>query len=147
MVIFREHPYERSYFVVDLGYGDEPRPFRHVELPIASTDVISARAGNDKLLEPQKRPGLVTYSNLVLTRGLRGVTDLFEWWEQVRNGDDDVHRDVTVALLDEKHQTVWAWRFSQAFPAAYRFSPLDADCSDPVDEVIELAFTRMSVAT
>jgi len=146
MTITRDHAYERSYFTVDLGAGDRPRPFNHVELPVATTDVVTKRAGNDRLLEPEKRPGLVTYSNLVLTRGLRGETDLFEWWEQVRGGEEEVRRNVTVQLLDERRQTVWAWNFTDAFPAAYRFSALDADSSDVVDEVLELAFTRMSVA-
>ena len=146
MTIQRDHAYERSYFSVDLGDGDEQRPFRRVDLPVATTDVVTMRAGNDRVLEPQKRPGLVTYSNLVLARGLRGETDLYDWWEMVRVGDEDVRRNVTVQLLDERRQTVWAWRFSDAFPAAYRFSTLDADSSDVVDEVLELAFTRMAVA-
>ncbi len=145
MSVSRDHAYERSYFVVDLGAGEPPRPFRTVELPVATTAVVTSRAGNDKLLEPQKRPGLVTYTNLVLTRGLRGERDLYEWWEQVCAGDDDVRRNVTVQLNDERRQTVWAWQFTDAFPAAYRFSVLDADSSDAVDEIVELAFTRMSV--
>jgi phage tail-like protein len=145
MTVLRDHAYEGSYFLVELGGGAEPSPFRSVELPVAMTDVVVSRSGNDKVLEPQKRPGLVTYSNLVLRRGLAGRTDLFEWWEQVRSGERDVQRDVTVSLTDERHETVWAWRFTGAFPAAYRFSSLDADSSDLVDEILELAFTRMSI--
>lgn len=147
MTVFRDHPYERSYFQVDLGNGSEPAAFESVVLPVATTDLVSVRSGNDKRLEPNLRPGLVTYSNLVLIRGLRGLTDLVEWWEQVRSGDDNVARDVTVDLLDEQHQRVWTWQFQGAFPAAYRFSPLDATCSDAVDEILELAFTRMSIET
>lgn len=146
MTVIRDHPYERSYFLVDVGDDRGPSPFRLVDLPIATTDVIASRSGSDKVLEPQRRPGLVTYSNLVLTRGLRGTTDLFDWWEQVRSGADDVHRTVTVSLIDERQEVVWTWRFTSAFPAAYRFSQLDAECSDEVDEILELAFTRMSVA-
>jgi len=145
MTVQRDHAYERSYFVVDLGASDEPKPFHNVDLPVATTDVVTTRAGNDKLLEPQKRPGLVTYTNLVLTRGLRGESELYDWWEQVRAGEEEVQRNVTVQLLDERRQAVWTWRFTDAFPAAYRFSPLDADSSDVVDEIVELAFTRMSV--
>jgi phage tail-like protein len=146
MPVVRDHAYERSYFLVDLGGGAEPASFRSVELPVATTDVVESRSGNDKVLETQKRPGLVTYSNLVLTRGLAGRTDLVEWWDQVRSGERDVQRDVTVTLTNERHEPVWAWRFTQAFPAAYRFSALDAAGSDVVDEIIELTFTRMSIA-
>ncbi len=145
MPVVRDHAYERSYFLVDLAGGAEPTSFRSVELPVATTDVVESRSGNDKVLETQKRPGLVTYSNLVLTRGLAGRTDLVEWWEQVRSGERDVQRDVRVTLTDERHEPVWTWRFTQAFPAAYRFSPLDAASSDLVDEILELTFTRMSI--
>lgn len=79
-------------------------------------------------------------------RTSRCETDLFDWWEQVRAGDEYVRRTVTVQPLDERRQTVWAWRFTDAFPAAYRFSPLDADSSDLVGEILELAFTRMAIA-
>lgn len=146
MTVPRDHAYERSYFLVDLGAGDEPRPFHTVDLPVATTDVVTTRSGNAKLPEPERRPGLVTYTNLVLTRGLRGETDLSEWWDQVRAGVDDVRRRVNVQLLDERREPVWTWSFTEAFPAAYRFSQLDADSSDVVDEIIELAFTRMSIA-
>lgn len=141
----RDHAYERSYFLVDLGDGNGAAPFRLVELPVATTDVVVSRSGTDRTVEPQKRPGLVTYSNLALVRGLTGRTDLFEWWEQMRSGSDDVRRSVTVSLTDERHDPVWTWRFTDAFPAAYRFSPLDADSSELVDEVLELTFSRMSI--
>lgn len=145
MALIRDHPYERSYFLVELGTGSKPSPFRSVDLPVATTEVVASRSGDDKALEPEKRPGLVGYTNLVLTRGLTGETDLFDWWEQVRAGEREVHRDVTVSLLDEAHDTVWTWRFTFAFPTVYRFSQLDADSSELVDEVLELAFTRMSI--
>jgi phage tail-like protein len=146
MTVQRDHAYERSYFLVDLGGGDQASPFRAVELPVATTDVVVSRSGTDRTVEPQKRPGLVTYSNLVLVRGLAGGTDLFEWWEEMRAEADDVRRDVTVSLTNERHETVWTWRFTDAFPAVYRFSALDAASSDLVDEVLELTFSRMSIA-
>lgn len=141
----RDHAYERSFFLVDLGDGSDASPFRCVELPIATTDVVVSRSGTDRTVEPQKRPGLVTYSNLVLVRAVAGRTDLYEWWEQVRSGEADVRRNVTVTLTDERHEPVWTWRFSDAFPAVYRFSSLDADSSELVDEVLELTFSRLSI--
>ena len=145
MAVFRDHPYERSYFQVDIGDGSDPLPFELVELPVATTDIVATRSGSDRRLETNLRPGLVSYTNLVLTRGLRGRTELVEWWERVRTGDDEVGRNVTVELLDEQRQRVWSWRFEGAFPAAYYFSPLDASSSEAVDEILELAFTSMSI--
>ena len=145
VTVQRDHAYEGSYFVVDLGGGGDATAFRSVELPVATTDLVVSRSGTDRTVEAQKRPGLVTYTNLVLVRGLAGRTDLFEWWEQMRSGDADVRRNVTVSLTDERREPVWTWRFTDAFPAVYRFSALDADGSDLVDEVLEVAFSRMSI--
>jgi len=145
MPTHRDHAYERSYFTVDLGDGTAAAGFHSIVLPVATTDVVVSRSGSDRTVEPQKRPGLVTYSNLILVRGLAGRTELYEWWDQVRAGEAEVQRDVTVSLTDERHDPVWTWRFTDAFPAAYRFSPLDADSSELVDEVLELTFSRMSI--
>ena len=51
MAIFRDHPYEGSNFLVDLGIGD-PNDIRsqffRVELPDAIIDEIAYRSGNEK---------------------------------------------------------------------------------------------------
>lgn len=149
MAVYREDPYEGSSYLVDLGTGDPHHiraAFHTVELPVAELDEVAYRSGNDKRGEPRKQPGLASYSRLVLVRGLIGATDLYEWWDAARNGAADVDRDVTVTLLDERHDPVWTWRFTRAFPVAYRFSTLRATCSDPVEEILELAFDRMDIA-
>ena len=50
--------------------------------------------------------------------------------------------DVT-RLLDAARSPVLAWRFRNAFPAAYRLSPLVATSSEVVLETVELVFDSM----
>jgi phage tail-like protein len=139
-------PFEGSNFIVDLGAGDDTSIAR-VDFPVALLDEVAYRSGNDKTAEPRKQPGLASYSHLVLHRGLTTNPDLWNWWEQARNGDPAVDREVRVKLLDASRQPVLTWRFRSAFPAVYRLGPLDAASSDIVIETVELAFDSMDTET
>ena len=137
-------PLEGSNFIVDFA-GTDDASFSHVDLPVALLDEVAYRSGDDKANEPRKQPGLASYSHLVLSRGLTTNLDLWNWWEAARNADPAVDRTVVVKLLDGTGQLVLTWKFRNAFPAAYRLSPLDAAASDLVVETVELAFDSMDV--
>lgn len=137
-------PFEASNFIVDYGGASGATTFSHVDLPVAVLDEIAYRSGNDRVNEPRKQPGLASYSHLVLTRGLTADLDLWNWWEETRNGAG-ADRDVVVRLLDGAAQLVMTWQFRNCFPAVYRVSPLDAASSEVVLETVELAFDTMDL--
>jgi phage tail-like protein len=148
MATLRDHPYLGSNFLVDHGGfdpSDARATFAHVDLPDAIIDEVAYRSGNEKTQDARKQPGLVAYGHLVLKRGLIGSTDLWDWWEQTRNGEQNVDRNVTVTLLDEERSPVWTWRFRNAFPVNYRVTPLDAGRSDVVAEELTLTFDSMDI--
>jgi phage tail-like protein len=148
MAIFRDHPYEGSNFLVDMGVYDSSdmrATFFHVDLPEAIIDAVAYRNGNEKSQESRKQPGLAKYSDLVLKRGLAGSTDLWEWWKQAREGQPNVDRNITITLLDEERNAVWAWRFRNAFPVNYRVTALDSASSEIVVEELALAFDTMDI--
>jgi phage tail-like protein len=147
MAIFRDHPYEGSNFLVDLGTGDPDNvraTFFRVELPDAIIDEVAYRSGNEHQ-ESRKQPGLAKYGHLIVKRGLLGSTDLWEWWKQAREGQPNVDRNVTITLLDEERTSVWSWYFRNAFPVNYRVTPLDANSSDIVAEELTLTFDSMDI--
>lgn len=148
MAIFRDHPYEASNFLVDMGVYDSSDPratFFRVELPDAIVDAVAYRNGNEKTQEARKQPGLATYGPLVLKRGLSGSTDLWEWWKQAREGQPNVDRNIRVTLLDEARSAVWYWLFRNAFPVNYRVTPLDAGSSEIAVEELTLTFDSMDI--
>jgi len=149
MAIARERPYVNGNFKVDLGTGDVDTVrggFCEVLLPEACIDTIEYRAGNEKTNEARKLPGSVRYGNLVLRRGLIGELDLYQWWNQARNGDPAVHRNITVSLLTEdRTAVVWRWRFTNALPAKYSTSDLSAEGNEVVIEELELSFERLEL--
>ena len=149
MAILRDRPYRNGNFLVDLGTGDAESiraGFSEVILPDAAIEAIEYRNGNERSNEPRKLIGAVRYENLVLKRGLIGELDLYEWWNQARNGELNSLRDVTVSLLTEdRTATVFVWRFRNARPARYGFSHLAGEGTETVLEVLELAFERMDI--
>ena len=148
MAIFRDHPYEGSNFLVDIGTGDPTdirSTFFRIELPNAMIDEVAYRSGNDKTQDARKQPGLAKYDHVTLKRGLLGSTDLWDWWKQAREDQPNVDRNVSITLLDEERSAVWIWHFRNAFPVNYRVTPLDASCSDIVIEELTLTFDSMDI--
>ena len=148
MAVLRDHSYESSNFIVDMGIydpNDIRSAFFRVELPEAIVDEVAYREGNATSQEARKQPGLARYGHLVLKRGLIGSTDLWDWWKQAREGQPNVDRNITVTLLDEERNQVWAWRFRNAFPVRYWVGPLEANHSDIAVEELTLTFDSMEV--
>jgi phage tail-like protein len=145
MAIQRERPYGGFNFLVQLE-GEDFLGYSEVILPEASVEVIEYRPGNFKENAPLKLTGPEHYTNLILKRGVNGSLNLYAWWNQVRNGDQNAERNVVVQLLNEDHSAVVvAWKFFRARPVKYYFSPLNGLEGSPVYETVELAVERMEM--
>lgn len=90
-------------------------------------------------------PTEVTYSNIVLKRGLAS-TELWQWFLDTANGTL-VKRTVTIALFDGNQNDVWTWTFNKAYPVKWTGPALKADsfgASALAVETIELAHSGLS---
>jgi phage tail-like protein len=85
-----------------------------------------------------KLPGRIRYPNVILRRGLTTSRDLWDWWETVRDGAIQ-RRTVLIAVLDDAGQPVLRWRLSEAWPAKWELSELDAGKNEIAIETLELA--------
>ena len=62
-------------------------------------------------------PGLVKNNNITLKRGkFEGDFEFNDWLELVANERGEDRRDVTIRLLNEKHEPVAAWTAARCFP-------------------------------
>ena len=148
MAILRDQPYGNQHFLVDLGSGtDGPEAgFLEVVLPDISVDVIEYRSGNDRESGRRKLPGLAHYSNLVLRRGFTGSLSLYSWMNEVRNGNVNTRRTVTILLLSEDQATVVAaWKALRSFPVKYSASDLNGAGTDIVIEELVLSCERVEL--
>src|SRR2546430_9835670 len=131
MAILRDLPYGNQHFLVDLGDGEVAGAgFYEVVLPDISIDVIEYRTGNDKTSGTHKLAGLARYDNAVLRRGIIGSLNLYNWINQVRNGDVNARRTVTISLLSEDRTVVLVWKLLRAWPVKYSFGELNAKGTD-----------------
>ena len=149
MAVFRDRPYSNYNFLVDLGTGNTEGPeagFSEVILPSATIDVIEYRSGNEKESGTRKIPGRAHYSNVIFKRGAIGSLNLYQWWNDTRNGDILSFRTVTVQLQNEDHtEVVMTWKFLRAWPTRYEFAPLNAQGKDTLIETLEVAFERLEM--
>ena len=144
MAVLRENPYGNAQFNVEIN-GLVNSKFEQVQLPELGVEVVEYRDGNDPERSLRKIPGKSYLSNLVLRRGYTGSLDLYQWWQQVAQGDVDARRSVAVILLDEERNPVTRWVFRGAFPARYYFSQLDAMDGSTLVETIDLAFDSVGM--
>ena len=149
MAVMRDRPYSNYNFLIEIG-GVEAQGleagFSEVVLPDAFIDVIEYRNGNDRHSGTRKIPGRVHYGNFILKRGVIGSLDLYEWWNQVRNGDPNSRRTVIIQLQNEdRSAVVMEWKLADAWPVRFTFSPLQAKGKEKHIEMLEIAFEMMEV--
>jgi phage tail-like protein len=149
MAVQRDRPYVQFNFLVDLGTGDPGGPdggFHEVTNLGSSVEVIEYRTGNSKENAPIKLTGLNRASDVTLRRGMIGSLALFQWFDQVRSGDQNALRTVTISLQTEDRTGVaMTWRLVRARPIAHRTGQLDALGNDVAIEELVLAYERLEL--
>ncbi len=149
MSVLRDRPYPNSSFLVDLGDGvtDTPQAgLVEVVFPDARVRVFEYRSGNDRTNDPHKITTLTEYGNLLLKRGTHGSLNWYQWWNEIRNGNQQGYRSVVVQLLNEDHtEVVLVWKFLRARPVNHRFAPLVGHDNAALIETLELAFERLEM--
>lgn len=149
MAVFRERPYTQFNFLVDLGDGNTEGPqagFTEVSGLGLAVDVIEYRNGNERENAPRKITGLHRVGDVTLKRGVIGSVDLYRWLDQIRNGDQDALRTVTIRLQSEDHATVaQTWRLLRARIVSHASGPLNARGKDVAIEEIVLACERLEM--
>src|SRR6266542_4274853 len=101
MAVQRDRPYVQFNFLVDLGNGVTEGPqagFQEVSNIGMEVTVAEYRTGNMKENSVQKITGLNKATDVTLKRGVSGSLDLYQWLDQIRNGDQAAYRTVTVQL-------------------------------------------------
>ena len=149
MAVLRDRPYAQFNFIVDLGAGNTSGPeagFMEIG-PIETTvDVIEYRNGNEKENSVRKITGLNKVGDVTLKRGVIGSLNLYQWLNQIRNGDQAALRTVVIQLMNEDHTVVaQEWRLLQARIVKYVAGPFNAKGTDVAMEEMTLAYERLEV--
>ena len=149
MATLRDRPYTQFNFLVDLGTGTTDGPeagFQEVSGLGMEVAVIEYRTGNAKENNVQKITGLTKVPDVTLKRGLIGSLALYQWLDQIRNGDQNALRTVTIQLQNEDHtQVVLTWKLLRARIIKHTSGPFNAKGTDVAMEEIVLAYERLEM--
>ena len=149
MAVLRDRPYHQFNFLVDLGTGQTDGPqagLQECSEIGMSVDVIEYRNGNDKENSVRKITGLNKATDVTLKRGVIGSLDLYQWLDQIRNGDQGALRTVAIRLMSEDHATVvQEWRLLRARIVKHVSGPFNAKGTDVAMEELVLAYERLEL--
>ena len=149
MAVLRDRPYVQFNFLVDLGTGTTDGPeagFQEVSGLGMEVTVSEYRNGNEKENSVRKITGMNKVADVTLKRGLIGSLNLYQWLNQIRNGDQSALRTVVVQLQNEDHTAVvLTWKLFRARPIRLRWGPLDGKGKEVLVEYVELACERLEM--
>jgi len=130
------YPLPKFHFQVE--WGGANLGFTEVSGLDVQTDPIEYRDGLSPEYVKTKMPGMQKFSNITLKRGtFRGDNDFYNWWNTVALNTIE-RRNVTISLLNEKHEPVVVWKVKNAWPIKVQSTDLKGDGNEVAIESIEL---------
>ena len=149
MAVMRDRPYTQFNFLVDLGDGNTEGPgagFQEVSAISTEVAVVEYRNGNSRENGVTKITGLNKASDVTLKRGVIGSLNLYQWLNDIRNGNQNAVRTVTIQLQNEDHtEVVQTWKLLRARIIKHTSGPFNAKGSDVAMEELVLAYERLEL--
>ena len=149
MATQRDRPYVQFNFLVDLGTGNTSGPdagFQEVSGIGMEVTVSEYRNGNHKENSVMKITGMNKSTDVTMKRGVIGSLTLYNWLNQIRNGDQSALRTVTVQLQNEDHtDVVTTWKLLRARIIKHTSGPMNAKGTDVAMEELVLAYERLEM--
>jgi len=146
---FRDRPYTEFNFLVDLGDGNTEGPqagFQEISAIGMEVTVSEYRNGNYKENSVTKITGLNKATDVTMKRGVIGSLNLYQWLDQIRNGDQAALRTVTIQLQNEDHTAVaQTWKLLRARIIKHTSGPFNAKGTDVAMEELVLAYERLEM--
>jgi phage tail-like protein len=149
MAVQRDRPYAQFNFLVDLGDGTTDGAtagFQECSNIGMEVTVAEYRNGNEKENAVRKITGLNKSTDVTLKRGVIGSLNLYNWLNQIRNGDENALRTVVIHLQNEDHtSTVQTWKLLRARITKHVSGPMNAKGNDVAMEELTLAYERLEM--
>ena len=149
MAVLRERPYVQFNFLVDLGTGNTDGPeagFQECSNIGMEVTVAEYRNGNEKENSVRKITGLNKSTDVTLKRGVIGSLNLFQWLNDIRNGNQAAYRTVNVHLQNEDHTAiVQTWKLLRARIIKHVSGPMNAKGTDVAMEELTLSYERLEM--
>ena len=149
MATLRDRPYVQFNFLVDLGDGNTDGPqagFQECSNIGMEVNVAEYRSGNEKENSVRKITGLNKATDVTLKRGVIGSLNLYQWLDDIRNGNQNALRNVVIHLQNEDHTAiVITWKLMRARIIKHVSGPMNAKGTDVAMEELTLAYERLEM--
>lgn len=139
----RKDPFNGYNFAVELE-GITRMGFKGASGLDSTTTANKYREGTDSSLGQREIPGLVSYSNISLNRGITNDRALWDWRESVMKGDL-VRRTISIILRNDKGEEQIRWNIKNAWPTKWSGPSFDATSDAVAVETFELAHEGIEV--
>lgn len=132
-----------NHFSVD--WGGSSAGFTEVSGLGLELDVVPHRNGSSPDAAAALLPGQRLFSPVVLRRGIvPGDNDFFHWINSAQFQQIE-RRDVTIHLLNQRHEPVVSWKLRNAFPTRLDYAPLQALGGEVAVESLTLVHEGLTV--
>jgi phage tail-like protein len=148
MAVLRDRPYVQFNFLVDLGTGTNGPEAGFQECSNIGMEVTVAeyRNGNEVENSVRKITGLNKSTDVTLKRGVIGSLNLYKWLDDIRSGNQNAIRTVTIQLQSEDHTAVvQTWKLLRARIIKHVSGPLNAKGTDVAMEELTLSYERLEM--
>lgn len=149
MAVLRDRPYVQFNFLVDLGTGNTDGPeagFQECSNIGMEVTLSEYRNGNERENSVRKVTGLNKCTDVTFKRGVIGSLNLYSWLNDIRNGNQNALRTVTVQLQSEDHSAVvQTWKLLRARITKHVSGPMNAKGTDVAMEELTMAYERLEM--
>ena len=140
----RVDPFRNFNFLVELD-GIAQASFTECSGLSSTTEVIENREGGDNVTV-RKLPGKTSYSDISLKWGLTDSTELWDWRQQIVDGNV-VRKNGSIVVFDLANSTeVARWNFVRAWPTKWEGPNLSAKGNDIAIDTLVLAHEGLTRA-
>jgi phage tail-like protein len=137
--------YPLSKFHFQVEWGGTSIGFTEVSGLTVETEMIEYRHGASPEYHKTRMPGMQKHSNITLKRGsFKGDNEFYAWWNTVSLNEIE-RRDITISLLNEKHEPVVVWKVKNAWPVKVQATDLKSDANEVAIETLELVHEGLSI--
>ncbi len=138
-----EYPLPKFHFQVD--WGGTKIGFTEVTGLEVTTEKIEYRDGASSEYSKLQMPGMQSFGDLTLKRGIfAGDNEFYDWWNTVSLNTIE-RRDITVSLLNENHEPVVVWKIKNAFPTKVTSTDLNSTGNETAIETLVLAHEGLAM--
>jgi phage tail-like protein len=143
MALERKDPYQAFNFSVEID-GINRAGFKGATGLDSSTAPTKYREGTDATLASRQLPGLLTMSNVTLTRGITDDRSLWDWRDSVAKGRVQ-RKNVSIVLRDDVGVEKVRWNLRDAWPTKWGGPSFEASTDSVAIETLEFAHEGVEV--